>query len=526
MIKQYYTILSIFLLTILCSTLEVSGNNAELLFKDDINSIEKLDLLKSLSDERRQQGSPASIKYELMGLQLAQELENKRYQADFHIRLGASYTIRGDYEMALTELLTSLKLYEELTFPKGIHASKIHMVSLYLHMKDYRKAGELVDHLVATNRSGNQSLALIESLSMKAHVSVHMNDYSTAVASQKEAIRISKTKNNPAILSELYCQLGGFYIEMLQYDSGMVYLQKSIAIKEQFIEKEPLICTNMRFLEYHRGQKHHEKVTEYAFKILEISEELNLLPFQVKINELLANNYAESGMYQAAYEHRSKAGMLSDSLLNIRKQQEIASLESLYELDKKDARIRSEKKQKLLATTGVVLAILLIIMLINRLLTQKKLNLLKQQQLEESIALKNRELVNVSLYKTEKNSILRDISDRLHHVKKKDSPTRSDLKKIERLVTGNMDRATEWDVLNRHFQEVSPEFFDTLKNRQPALTQNELKHSAYLKMSLSNKEIARLLGINHSSVHMAQYRLKKRLNLNKSDSLVSFIHSI
>ena len=158
--------------------------------------------------------------------------------------------------------------------------------------------------------------------------------------------------------------------------------------------------------------------------------------------------------------------------------------------------------------------------------SQKKLNSLKRERLEETLSMKSRELASANLYKTEKNQILNEIYEGLEKLRKKPDLVGKDLRKIEKFVCGHIDRENEWKQLNKHFNEVSPGFFEKLKNQQPKLTQNELKHSAYLKMSLSNKEIARLLGINHSSVHMAQYRLKKKLNLAGEQSLVSFIMAI
>lgn len=487
---------------------------------------EKLDLLKILSDDYRGIYPGLATKYAVLGIDLATEAEDDRYLADFLIRLGAIQITTGNFEDALKNLFKSLKIYEDLSFMRGICATKMWMATLYQQMKDFPKARALTDEVISKYRTLNDSTGLVYSLERGAAINIEFGKWSDGIAMQKESIKIAELLNDNILTGELLCRLGGIYNTTGQYDSAMFFLEKSLVIKEMTNEKESLICSNMRFSEYHRSQGEPTKAIKFGMKILQYAEDLKLHAYKRVMYELLAQDYFEADSFKLAFQYQLKASLIKDSLLNEEKQKEIAHLEAFYELDKKEAQIDNENKQKNLAIVGVILAILLIALLINRLKIQNKLNRIKTDKFQTELASKSRELVSASLYKTEKNRILQDINKGLEKIKMLPSLNYSDLKCIEKFIANNIDRETEWDLLNRHFQQVSPGFFEILKNRQPTLTQNELKHSAYLKMSLSNKEIARLLGINHSSVHMAQYRLKKKLDLCEQDSLVSFINTI
>ena len=90
----------------------------------------------------------------------------------------------------------------------------------------------------------------------------------------------------------------------------------------------------------------------------------------------------------------------------------------------------------------------------------------------------------------------------------------------------SLNVAGDWEKVTLHFEKIHPEFFAQLRHHSPALTPNELKQCAYVKLNLSNKEIAALLNIEAGSVKISHYRIKKKMGLEEGESLRSFILSI
>ena len=77
-----------------------------------------------------------------------------------------------------------------------------------------------------------------------------------------------------------------------------------------------------------------------------------------------------------------------------------------------------------------------------------------------------------------------------------------------------------------HFEEVHPRFFQALTQRTPGLSLTDIRHCAYIRLDLDTKEIARLLNIAPTSVQIARVRLKKKLELDRTQDLKEFIRSI
>lgn len=60
----------------------------------------------------------------------------------------------------------------------------------------------------------------------------------------------------------------------------------------------------------------------------------------------------------------------------------------------------------------------------------------------------------------------------------------------------------------------------------PTLTMTDLRTCCYIKMGLSSKEIAPLFNISYRSVEMNRYRLRKKLQPDRADSLTNYLMKI
>ena len=80
-----------------------------------------------------------------------------------------------------------------------------------------------------------------------------------------------------------------------------------------------------------------------------------------------------------------------------------------------------------------------------------------------------------------------------------------------------------WPETEVTFEKINKSFFDNLYKKHPKLTKNEKKITALLRMNMSSREISRITHQNIRSVEMARTRLRKKLNLKRSDNLVAFL---
>ena len=142
----------------------------------------------------------------------------------------------------------------------------------------------------------------------------------------------------------------------------------------------------------------------------------------------------------------------------------------------------------------------------------EKLLRTEQELLLQSLEHKQRELCSSALIEHEKNQMLELILTELDAlVNRYDITFSQRLRQLKKRVKQQMSLGSSWTKFKLHFDQVHPSFFHTLSEKFGPLSSNEQKMCAYLKIGLTNKEIALLSNIEEDSVKKNLHRLKKKL---------------
>ncbi len=68
--------------------------------------------------------------------------------------------------------------------------------------------------------------------------------------------------------------------------------------------------------------------------------------------------------------------------------------------------------------------------------------------------------------------------------------------KIDKILQSNILTDEDWENFKQAFEDIYPTFFSKLRFKYPTITVSELRLSALIKLNLSIKEIASILGIS------------------------------
>ncbi|HYG20523.1 MAG TPA: LuxR C-terminal-related transcriptional regulator, partial [Ohtaekwangia sp.] len=148
--------------------------------------------------------------------------------------------------------------------------------------------------------------------------------------------------------------------------------------------------------------------------------------------------------------------------------------------------------------------------------------------LEEDVIHKSKELANYTMLLVKKRELLSEIQDELKGVKEslRSDAARQKLRELLKKISANLADEEHLQVFEANFERVHHEFFTGLKTTFPDLTQKELRLCAFVRMNLTNKEIASILNISVRGVETARYRLRKRLSLNHEEDMAGFLEKL
>lgn len=151
---------------------------------------------------------------------------------------------------------------------------------------------------------------------------------------------------------------------------------------------------------------------------------------------------------------------------------------------------------------------------------------LNTENFERDMKKKDCEISSSVLLLSNKNDVLQQIGEitKKHYDDGKVSPEY--VAQINSLISDSIKGDDEWTRFKVHFDSVHPEFFTKLKSKSSELTENDLRLCAYLRIGMRAKDIASMLSVSPASVNTNRYRIRKKLGLEKEDSLDDYIRRI
>jgi DNA-binding CsgD family transcriptional regulator len=92
-------------------------------------------------------------------------------------------------------------------------------------------------------------------------------------------------------------------------------------------------------------------------------------------------------------------------------------------------------------------------------------------------------------------------------------------------LRSNVKPEINWEEFKSYFNELHPEFVPSLWNRFPLLTDREIKICILVRLGLRTKEISHLTKLTPKSIEIYRYRIRKKMNLERSEQLIKVLSS-
>lgn len=155
---------------------------------------------------------------------------------------------------------------------------------------------------------------------------------------------------------------------------------------------------------------------------------------------------------------------------------------------------------------------------------------LRNRNLEDDKERKEKELTNQAFQLAKANELLSDTRDMLVEMRRQQSKisiseTRERISSAITVIQRGLDDVSRMQLFEVHFETVHKEFFAHLSNVYPALSRNDMKVCAFIRMGMSSKEIASVLQITVHSVENARSAIRQKLGLGR-ENMKEFLQGI
>lgn len=492
------------------------------------------------------------IHYHTLSISAAEKIDSVEMLATNYFSLGNLYHGLGLYATALHQFTISLQLYRK----EGdwLHEALVqaHIASIYSEWGGISYDTIELHYTYALKRAKAYAseYLLIHTLCLYTTSLTDRGHFAEAEKYLAEALAIAENNiRYHDLLHQFYSNMGEVLLHKKETVKAIGFFERSKDVSREHHLRSGEAQASLKLGKACYRSNDLSKAEYYYQDALAIYRQLHMRMRIIETYGALATLASALNNFEKAFQYRSSQQLYEDSIYQDQKNalvQEInthateVTSESKTLIEKKNAHL-NELYLTLLFSIVVTLIFLTLLylnhqrlrtakersMLVNeKLLLQKELETktLEEEQLRQKLEFHAKTLTANTLNLIQKNEILERIKVKAEDIRKSsaiDMPAK--LNNLMHAVNFALNLDKDWENFRIHFEQVHNNFFDHLKSKFPDLNSNDLKLCALLKLNLDTKQIATVMDISPESVKVARSRLRKKLQLEQSANLSSFI---
>jgi DNA-binding CsgD family transcriptional regulator len=346
---------------------------------------------------------------------------------------------------------------------------------------------------------------------------MHFQQYDTAIKYFHEAENYLFSAEIYEPIVDSYKAIVNYYINKKIYDSAFKYQQRwAVCLQKVYQESD-----NIKIQKQELDKMEKEKIQiAHQLSLQKIKTSRRNLVIVLLITSIALIVSISINYYRKLNLKRIQETQLLQKKLLIELQNNQTLMQQqinhLQENEKLKDYINSQLEQEVQKRTEEVLQ------------KEKEILSLKEAQIKTEKEKIEKEALTQALVLQQKNEVFEEIKNSIETFRKKNlSPEQAkQLHDILMLVKKNLNLEHQWDSFKTFFEANYPAFMQEIIEKHPQLTQNDIRHIAYIRMGLSTKEIATLMGIEPSSVLKSRYRIKQKLNPESDKTLYELLNEI
>ncbi|MCF8461282.1 MAG: tetratricopeptide repeat protein [Flavobacteriales bacterium] len=462
--------------------------------------------------------------------------------------------ILGNISLAQKRYFEALKLYQECldislqneftTLTPHLHNN---LGELYLEIEDYDAASERFnlakDFFEAQDDQYNVTLCQFNLARIHA---VKGND-KEAINGYLDVIRTLSSMQSWSNIASAYNSIAELYMKQNEFKKAQEYLLLALNIIDNNTGRfdgpssifSTQIYTNVAKLAFREHDL--KKAMDYAKRSLSISYTNQYKERILENAKIISKIFEEYNMPDSALVYYKMVIEFEEAIQKEDNIKQVTQLRMQYEFDAmlrqkeledlKQEAIHRQRETIYIGILALVIFTVIILLLLyrnqkskaDRAILRKENLELERAQLNQALNYKNKELATNMMYLLEKNEFITTIAKKLSEAK--DAFNKSNQDVVQRIINELKQNSSKgiWEEFEMRFKEVHSDFYDNLSSKFPDLTPNEIRICAFLRLNMSTKEISAITHQSVKSIDMARFRLRKKMDIDRDENLISFL---
>ncbi|TCI89980.1 tetratricopeptide repeat protein [Tenacibaculum sp. M341] len=467
----------------------------------------------------------------------------RKQQASSLHQIGIYKRRTSNYTGALTDYLRAKKIYVSLKDSFGLAQSYHNIAMIYRYQKEYDKSVKNFKKAVELNLLFKNYKSLGNNYSMMSGSYKQARKLDSAYYVIDKAILYYDLSNYKEGKEQAISNKATLLVVEGRHKEALPILLKYLDYVRKIKKKLSVISTLTNLANSYLHLKEYEKALIYVNESIEIATKENAKKKIFDGYLIRSRIYKAMNKDDLALKDVLEYSKINQEIFNVKNAKKLREIEVKYQLEQqrlKDSIVHLEEKKRLsieaknkvlqrqlyatILFTVLLILVLFIIFGYKRFQKETKLHEHKTTELSGKINTLNEEVVDVQ----KEVKVLRD--ETINHLEKKEKITKDlaklsqkdksiSLQNIVNELKSDELEADRIDVLKTNISTLNKEYLERLKKKHPELTKTDIEVCSFIKIGLSRKEIANLRNTSLEAVKSTRFRLKKKLNLTKEDSL-------
>jgi tetratricopeptide (TPR) repeat protein len=327
---------------------------------------QRVDVLNDLAFQYTSVSFNETHKFLDEALHIARDIRYDKGLAESLKILGLNHFIRSEYTLAAQYSYQSLNLYEKLEDKAG-QAKVLNNLSMVLSaQKDVEQAYKLTLRSLSLKREEGDSLGVANSLLLVADYYSAKQDFRKAETMCRQALKLYETLRNDWGISHVYLSLGNVYHAQQNFPMAIRFYKDGVQYARLSDDNMQVTALSERLARLFMDKQMFDSAYHYLHGTLAYARAKNSRSHLLNSMQLLTIYFEKTGRLDSALYYMRQASTIEHEIADLQKTEQLATVQSLYEFEKKEQDLGFQKKivrRQYIAIGGVSLILVLSILL-------------------------------------------------------------------------------------------------------------------------------------------------------------------
>lgn len=464
-------------------------------------------------------------------LNIAREYQDTTLLIIMSARFGQILRDDNKYAMAISYLLIAynfLQCVDSRNHRISIDNLAMELAAFYYHIEDYQKSIEILSKSKVATYTNHRGMGCYD---LWSQVCLKLKDYECSKKMIQRAYSIYQVNDTTSWWFNGWSgifkgNLGKIEFYQKNYAAAIALFKEGIRITLKAKMHDNVAAFGLLLAQCYI-------ITNQAPKALDLLPMIKSGVYQKDDPQLYVDYYKLRLILSNSLDQASQNLQNYDSLqhytlkLQERKNKDLKIKEDLaLEISAQELyqnQMQEKIKRQQFLRNGILGMVVLFGMFFSRIIYRKHKQLMNQKKLTKEIeekaaidlAIARNELDQFKEFLLEKNRKIINLENTLQGIE-----SQQDIEELKYVVILTDE---DWKKFKMLFERVYPGFLDNMKSSYPMLTQGEIRYILLLKLDLTKKEMAAILGVSPGAIRTLKSRIHKKLEIGEDMNLLNFI---